>query len=173
MKYKNLCLTALFAALLCVLSPLTVPIGPIPLSLATFVIYITSICIGRRSALSVLVFVLLGAIGIPVFSGFCGGAQMLTGLTGGYIIGYIPCAFVIGYVSDRMQRKPLPLLLSMLAGTVVLYAVGTLQYMWLSKNPLLPSLAVCVFPFLPGDSIKIAAALLLSFRLKKIRLFQG
>lgn len=173
MKYKTLCLTALFAALLCITSPFTVPIGAVPLSLATLSVYITSICLGKRGALSVLVFILLGAVGLPVFSSFRGGFQMLTGLTGGYILGYLPCAFVIGLASDRWQRKPLPLLLSLLLGTAILYAVGTLQYMLLSHNPLPAALLTCVVPFLPGDAIKVLAALLLSLRINKLRIFKA
>lgn len=173
MKYKNVCLVALFAALICVLSPLSIPIGAVPLSLATLVVYITSACLGKKGTLSVLVFILLGAIGLPVFSSFQGGFSVITGLTGGYILGYVPCAFVTGFASDRWQRKPLPLLLSMLTGTVILYAVGTLQYMLLSGNPLLPSLLACVVPFLPGDAVKILAALLLAIKIKNISLFQS
>lgn len=172
MKYKNLCLTALFAALLCVLSPLSIPIGAIPLSLATLAVYIASACLGKKGTLSVMVFILLGAAGLPVFSGFQGGFSVLAGPTGGYILGYIPCAFIIGFAADRWHRRRLSLLLAMLAGTVVLYAVGTLQFMRLSGNPLLPSLAVCVVPFLPGDAVKILAALLISAKLHTLRLFK-
>lgn len=169
MKYKNLCLIAMFAAFISVISPFSIPIGAIPLSLATLSIYITAVCIGKRGTLSVLVFVVLGAIGLPVFSGFRGGFDVVSGLTGGYIIGYIPCAFIIGAVRDK-TKKFWPLIPAALIGTAILYAVGTAQYMLLSKNPLLPSLMGCVIPFLPGDAIKITIALLISLKTGKVKM---
>ncbi|MBQ7288852.1 MAG: biotin transporter BioY [Clostridia bacterium] len=168
MKYRILCLTALFAALLCLLSPLSLPAGSIPVSLGSLAVYITSIYLGKRGTLSVIVFVLLGIIGLPVFSGFRGGLDVVTGLTGGYILGYIPCAWIVGFARDKWKGKPLLLLLFMGIGTAVLYGFGSLQYALLGGIPFKTALWSGVLPFLPGDAAKMLAALFLSGRVKNI-----
>ena len=88
----QLCRIAIMAALLCVASPWSIPVGPIPISLATFVVYLIGIVLGwLDGTIAVAVYLLLGAIGLPVFSGGAGGFQKLIGATGGYLIGYLPC----------------------------------------------------------------------------------
>ena len=91
MKTRDLTLTALFAAILCVAAPFSIPVGPIPITLATFAIYLAAIVLGKKyGTLAVVIYILLGAVGLPVFSGFSGGFQKIVSATGGYIIGYIP-----------------------------------------------------------------------------------
>ena len=161
-------MTAIFSALLCVLAPLSVPLGGlVPISLATFVIYLASALLDvRSSVLSVIVYILLGAVGLPVFSGWQGGVGKLLGVTGGYIIGYIPMAFVISITRSLFSRKwALPV--SMLCGTLVLYVIGTVWFVFQTKNPLLSALSSCVLPFIPGDAVKIALACGFSFALKR------
>ena len=90
------------AAVICVLGPLSVPIGPVPISLTNFAIYITMYVLdAKRGTIAYLIYMLIGLAGLPVFSGFSGGAGKLFGPTGGYIIGFLPMAFVIGVVIDR------------------------------------------------------------------------
>ena len=101
MKVKDMTLTAVMAALVCIAGPLTVPAGPIPLSLATFAVYLAGAVLGKkRGTLSVALYLLIGIIGVPVFSGFSGGFQKLAGVTGGYLAGYLPCAFLSGLGGD-------------------------------------------------------------------------
>ena len=96
---------ALMAAVLCILAPMVVPIGPIPISLASFLLYITAYILGGRSALiSCGIYVLLGAAGLPVFSGYAGGLAKLTGPTGGYIIGYLFMVYIAGKLIDKFCR---------------------------------------------------------------------
>ena len=161
-------MTAIFSALLCVLAPLSVPLGGlVPISLATFVIYLASALLDvRSSVLSVIVYILLGAVGLPVFSGWQGGVGKLLGVTGGYIIGYIPMAFVISIARSRFSRKwALPV--SMICGTLVLYVIGTAWFVFQTENPILSALSSCVLPFIPGDAVKIALACGFSFALKR------
>lgn len=97
----TLTLTALMAAMLCVLGPLSIPIGPVPLSLATLVIYLSVYLLGWKWGLvSVVVYLLVGMSGVPVFSGFGGGLGRLLGPTGGYLIGYLPLAALSGLGCD-------------------------------------------------------------------------
>lgn len=161
---RDMTLVAVMAALICVAGPLTVAIGPIPLSLATFAIYLAGALLGPgRGALAVALYLLIGAVGVPVFSGFSGGFQKLAGVTGGYLVGYVPCAWLSG-LGARGEAKDarwrLPAMMAL--GTAVLYAIGTAWFMLQTKNPLGAALGMCVLPFLPGDAIKIAAAALLA-----------
>ena len=170
MKVKDMTLTAVMAALVCIAGPLTVPAGPIPLSLATFAVYLAGAVLGKkRGTLAVALYLLIGIIGVPVFSGFSGGFQKLAGVTGGYLVGYLPCAFLSGLgaemAEERGRIRVLPVMMA--AGTVVLYTVGTAWFMIQSGNALGTALSLCVVPFLPGDAVKIAAAVMLTVPVRK------
>ncbi|MDR1064927.1 MAG: biotin transporter BioY [Oscillospiraceae bacterium] len=165
MKIKALVQTAVFTALLCAVAPLSLPVGPVPVSLATLVIYIAAGVLGRgRAALAVFVYILLGAAGLPVFTGFSGGVQKLVGVTGGYILGYIPLAFMSGIFPAVGARRGggrvigIMYPVGMIAGTAALYALGTAWFVVSTGSALSYALAVCVAPFLPGDAVKIAVA---------------
>ena len=160
------------AALICVAGPLTVPIGPVPISLASFAVYLAGALLGWKSgAAAVAIYLLLGMVGLPVFSGFSGGLAKLAGVTGGYLVGYLPCALITGLgapdPSDPAGKPVWTLPLCMVAGTAVLYALGTAWFMAQSGNTLAASLGMCVLPFLPGDAIKIIAATLIATPVRK------
>jgi biotin transport system substrate-specific component len=170
MKVKEMTLTAVAAALICIAGPLVIPAGPIPLSLATFAIYLAGAVLGKKQAtIATALYLLIGMIGVPVFSGFSGGFQKLAGVTGGYLAGYLPCAFFAGLGAERAEREGRKWILPamMVLGTAVLYTVGTAWFMIQTGNCLGAALGLCVLPFLPGDAVKIAAATLLSAPVKK------
>lgn len=159
MKTRGMVRTAVFAALLCAVAPVAIPLGPVPFTLATFVIYMSGGVLGRRRAcVAVAVYILLGAFGLPVFSGFSGGFGKLFGPTGGYIIGYLPLAFMSGVFLNGKTSTPWRLALGMLIGTVVLYAFGTAWFVLQTSTPIAASLSLCVLPFLPVDAAKIAVS---------------
>lgn len=165
MKTKDMALTAVAAALICVAGPLSIFVGPVPLSAATFAVYIAGAVLGpKRGTLAVAVYLLIGAAGVPVFSGFSGGFQKLAGVTGGYLAGYLPCAFLTGIGAERAERTGAGWLCPLLAaaGTLALYVMGTAWFMLQTGNTLGGALALCVLPFLPGDVVKILAASLLA-----------
>jgi len=165
---RDMVFTALFAAVLCAVAPFSVTIGPIPLSFATLIIYIAAGAAGLKySVLAVALYVFLGAIGVPVFSNFEGGFHKIIGLSGGFIIGYIPCAFASGLTVEVSRGKIWAYAVGMVIGTILLYTCGTIWYMMQSGNPLAVSLAYCVTPFLIGDMIKIALACVVAPQLRK------
>lgn len=168
MKHKNLALTAILAAVLCVFSPFSFPLGAIPLSLATFALFLIS-CISPpgRSVAAVIIYILIGAAGLPVFSGFTGGFQQIASLTGGYIIGYIPCAFTVSFLINKFKNSKIIYPVSMMSGTLVCYLCGTVWYSIQTKTDFVASLALCVFPFVIGDVLKIAAASVTGIILRK------
>lgn len=168
MNTKKIALIGIVAAIICVFAPLSVPAGAIPISLSTFAIYVVSCSVNKNISLpAVAVYIFIGAVGLPVFSSFSGGLQCITGYTGGYIIGYIPCAFIIGLLTDKFENKRFIYPLSMVAGTVVCYLFGTLWYMYRAECGFLQALTVCVIPFIICDIIKITAASFIGITLKK------
>lgn len=161
--------TAVFAAVIAVCSILSIPVGEVPVTLQTFAVCLTAALLGwKRGTLAVLVYVLLGAVGLPVFAGMSGGVGILAGPTGGYILGFIPAALIIGLAADRFDRRAVPLIFAMVAGVLVCYAVGTVWFMVVTHMGLVESLMMCVVPFLIPDAVKIAVAMILSNRLSKV-----
>lgn len=158
-RVQDMAIIALNAALLCVLAPLSIPAGPIPFSLATLAVYLCVAVTGmRRGTFSVLLYILIGAVGVPVFSGFEGGIQKLTGLTGGYLAGYVLCALAAGFLIDRFPRTWWIYPTALVLGTILLYLLGTAWYQIVGKGPLWAALTACVFPFIPFDLVKVALA---------------
>ena len=166
MKVRESIVVALMAAVLCALSPWAIPVGVIPLSLSTLGVYLAVGLLGaRRGSAAVGVYLLLGALGVPIFAGFSGGLVHIVGPTGGYLLGYVACAFVAGgLMAIEPRRGLIPLWLAV--GTLALYAVGTLWYLWQTACPLWSALAVCVLPFLVADGAKIAVATLVIWSLR-------
>lgn len=176
-----LLLAALMAAVCAVCSWISIPLPftPVPINLGTLAVFLAAGILGwKYGSISVIVFVLLGAAGLPVFHGFTGGMGIITGPTGGYIVGYILAAFLTGIMIDTYfkARKSnenkaatyAVLALAMALGLFACYALGTAWFMHISGTDLKAALLMCVVPFLIGDAIKIAAATVL---VKKLRPF--
>lgn len=166
---KNTVYIAMFAALIAICSILSIPVGSVPITLQTFAVCLCAAMLGwKRGTLSVLIYILLGAIGIPVFAGMKGGVGVLAGPTGGYIVGFLLSALIIGFASERWDRKALPLALAMVLGVLACYAVGTLWFTISTGTRIGEALLLCVVPFLIPDGVKIAVAVLLANRLTKV-----
>ena len=167
----TLTLCALFAALVSVLSPIAIPLGPVPVSLGLLGVLITAVTLSPlQSAVAVGVFLAIGLCGLPVFSGGGSGAMILVGPTGGYLWSYLLCAPLVSCLARIMKpsRVPVGAFLACLVGTLACYACGTLQYCILTHTQPLPALLVCVLPFLPFDLLKAAAAAYLGMRLRPL-----
>ena len=158
----NMTSCALMAALMCVLCPVSVPIGPIPISLSILVILLTVYVLGTwRALVSYTVYLLLGAVGMPVFSGFQGGLAKLAGPTGGYLAGFWLMILVAGIIMEKGKRNLLVTILGMLVGVAIDYAVGTAWFVFQTESTVVHALDVCVYPFIPFDMAKIVIAVLL------------
>lgn len=170
-KIYRMTMTAAMTAVICVLAPLALPVGPVPVTLVNLMVYLALYLLGGKlGSLSCLLYVLIGLAGIPVFAGFTGGAGKLLGPTGGYIAGYVLMALAAGWVIDRTGRRTVHVL-GLAAGTALCYALGTVWYCVSMACTVEAALLVCVLPFLPGDVVKIALAVwlgpVLRTRLKK------
>ncbi len=164
---KQMVITAMMAAVLCILGPLAIPIGPVPLSLTLVGVYLCSYVLGAKlGALAVVVYVLLGAVGLPVFSGFAGGAAKLLGPTGGYIVGFVLTALICGIFVEKFDRWYVQLV-GMILGLAACYLLGTLWFMVQAHVTFVEALATCVIPFVVFDLIKIALGMALGITIKK------
>lgn len=174
-KLRQMTLCALLCAVMCVIAPLSVPLsGEIPISLATAVVYLCAASFGGKlGTLSTLLYVLIGTVGVPVFSGFRGGLSVVAGPGGGFILGYIPCALICGALVSLRPKNPVLYPLGMILGTAVLYAVGTAWFVAVSGVSVKAGIASCVVPFLFGDSLKIISASVVSYGIRKRGLLTG
>ena len=160
-RTKQMVLIALMTAVTCVLGPLSIPLpfSPVPISLTNFAIFLAIFVLGMKNGtISFIIYLLLGAIGVPVFSSFRGGFQVLAGPTGGYLIGFIFLALIMGFALEHFDRKLVPTIIGMIIGMAVCYAFGTV---WLAKLLSLSfkeGLMMGVIPYLPGDAAKIIIA---------------
>lgn len=166
---RSMVFMAIFAAIICIAAPFSVPLpgNLVPISLGTFAIYLTGALLGgKRGTVSVAVYIMLGAVGLPVFTGFMGGFAKLLGPTGGYIVGYIPLVLITGIFADMPSKRHWTIPVGMVLGTVVLYAFGTAWFMIMTGTPLAVAFVKCVLPFLIGDSIKIVLTTAIAVPLK-------
>lgn len=166
---------ALMSAVLCIVSPFSVPVpmSPVPFSLSLLAVYLTAVILGaKQSAVCVLIYLLLGMVGLPVFSGFSGGIGVLFGPTGGYLAGYLPCALITGWVTNAKKGNGsfLQNIGAMTVGTGACYFLGTIWFLAVMDGSysIAQALLVCVVPYLIFDMIKIAAAAAVVLPMKKM-----
>lgn len=169
---KTIVYVGLFAALLSVLSQIAIPLPTqIPITLQTFAVALTGYFLGvKKGTAAVLVYVLLGAVGVPVFAGWSGGFGVITGLTGGFIYGFIVMGFFCGLGSKFNSKKLSGKVISVAMGIIGLAFVdffGALQFGLLSKNSIGKSFLLAVAPYLVKDIISVVCAYLISEELVK------
>lgn len=187
-KLTDMILIGLFAALIAVCAQIQIP-AAVPFTLQTFAIFLAvGLLGGKRGTVSVVIYILLGMVGLPVFAGFKGGIAALLGTTGGYIIGFIFSALLMWAMEKPVSslfgketgadsqknifRKMTGPAISMILGLIVCYIFGTAWFVIVytnTKEPIgiLTALGWCVFPFIIPDLIKITLALVLTLRLRK------
>lgn len=160
---KDIVYTGIFAALIAVCSWISIPTA-VPFTLQTFAVFMAVLVLGGKlGTLAVVIYILLGAAGLPVFANFTGGMGILLGSTGGYIIGFILTALIMWAMEKPAKANPLIRIASMLLGLAACYAVGTIWFMSVYSKAngaigVMTALGWCVFPFIIPDLIKIALA---------------
>jgi biotin transport system substrate-specific component len=169
---RGMVYASLFGALSAVGALLSIPLQPVPMTLHTLFMNLGAALLGGfLGAMSQLVYLLLGIIGLPVFAGGKAGFGVLLGPTGGYLIGFVIGAVLIGrLVRGRNRPGFFWLLFSMAVGHVLVYGCGVIQLALVAKLSLAKAVAVGVLPFLPGDLLKMCAASYVTLRLRdKVR----
>ena len=169
----QMAVTELMAAVMCVLGPLTVPIGAVPISLANFVICLTAWLLGPKfGTLSVAVYLCIGLIGVPVFSGYGAGLAKLAGPTGGYLVGYLLLALIGGLFIEKSNGNPVVSGIGLVLGDAACYVLGTAWFVFQMQCELGYALSVCVYPFIALDLAKIVVSCVVGALLRK-RLVQA
>ena len=167
---KEIAITAVMTAIICILGPwaLNIPVSPVPISLCSMGVYFVLSVLGLKlGTISVALYVLLGAVGLPVFSNFGAGIGKLLGPTGGYIIGYLFLALICGFFIQKFPEKLLLHVVGFVLGTLVLYAFGTAWLKFQTKMTFPAALMAGVIPYIPGDIVKLIIAMAIGTPLKK------
>ncbi len=169
----HMALCALFAAFLCVVSPIAIPLGPIPMTMGLLGVLLAGAVLGPiRGSTSVLLYLLLGLCGLPIFGGWQGGIGVITGPTGGFLWGYLPTVLLVGSLFSRRRKNnkssPFSGALFCFFGVLLSYTCGVFQYMGVANAPFSAALGICVLPFLLVDLVKCLLVGFLAPRLAKI-----
>lgn len=160
-KTKDMTLIGLMAAVICIIAPFSIllPISTVPISFTNLAIYITIYVIGwKKATISYSLYLLLGFIGLPVFSKFQSGIGILGGPTGGYLIGFFFVTILAGIIIEKNPKNRIFHVIGILLGLFFTYLLGTYWFSMVMGMPLVKALPLAVFPFLIGDAIKIAIA---------------
>ena len=150
---------SLLAALTAASALISIPVGEVPVVLYNFFILMMGLLLGSRwGAASIAVYLQAGSLGLPVFAGAKGGLAILLGPTGGYLIGFLPAVFIIGFISEKFKQRFIYDIIAMLCGTAVIYALGVIQLKIVLGKTWMVTMALGVFPFIIFDVIKAVAA---------------
>ena len=169
---RDMALCSLFAAILAVSAWLTIP-GEVPFTLQTFGVFAAlGLLGGKRGTIALALYLILGAVGLPVFAGFRGGFGVLLGTTGGYIFGFLLSGLLYWALTSALGQRAWTRLLAMVAGLLLCYAAGTAWFMLVYLRQTGPIalgavLLKCVVPFLLPDAVKLGIAWILSQRLAR------
>lgn len=168
-RIRRLTLEAIFTAILCIIAPWSVPLGSVPVSLATFGVYLIGLTLGRHGVVAIACYILLGCLGLPVFSGFACGIGVFLGPTGGFLAGYIPAVLICGFLRDIISHKmkskvcrTVGNIITVVLSAALIHACGILWYMKLTGVPFGEAMLVCVLPFIIPECLKIISSVLVS-----------
>lgn len=167
-KIYKMVTIAFFTALVSILATITIPIGTVPFSMAIFGIFLMANMLPALDAcVVVFLYLLLGMVGLPIFSNFSSGPQVLVGPTGGYLIGYLCLAFITAYFTKKCNRFFLKYIVMIIA-LLSCYLVGTVWLMVYTSSGIKTALLIGVLPFILPDLVKAFLALILANRIQKI-----
>lgn len=170
-KVRELAQISAFAALMVLCSWITVP-ASVPFTMQTFAVFLAALLLGaKKGVVAVLVYIVLGILGLPVFSGGRAGISMLFGQTGGYIIGFLVCTFVCGKINEKTKKSPAAMMVSVLAGLLCVYIWGGwwFAFVYLSKDlaGFWSAFLSCTVPFIIPDIAKATLAVFVARRLSR------
>ncbi len=175
LSVKDITQTGIFTALTAVGAFVSIPIGPVPITLQSFFVLLSGVILGSKKAMfSQITYLLLGLIGFPIFAGFSGGLQTIFKPSFGFIIGYVVVAYIVGRLTEERELSYGNLAFATGVGSIVLYAIG-IPYMYYVLNIMLNSnfgiikiLQLGMFAFIPGDVLKAVIVVLIGKRLKTV-----
>lgn len=168
----DLAYIGLFIALMTICSWINIPVA-VPFTLQTFAVFAAVSMLGvSRGTVAVVIYIILGMAGVPVFAGFCGGYGVVLGITGGYIVGFIFTALITGGIMKFFGKKLPVMVIAMVLGLAACYAFGTAWFLYAYSRDngaigIMAALSMCVFPYILPDCLKIALAIVLDKRLSR------
>lgn len=165
----DLCSIALCTAVTVIMAQITIPMPlGVPMTMQTFAIMLTSMILGaKKGALTALIYMLLGMIGLPVFSNFTGGIPCIVGPTGGFILSFPIMAYIIGLGVEKFKNQKRGFILCLIAGNVVNYIIGTILFSLVTGSTLAAGFSACVLPFIPTTIIKAVLASVLGLKVRR------
>ncbi|MDY2903298.1 MAG: biotin transporter BioY [Bacilli bacterium] len=164
---KKYVLIAVLAALISVISPLSIKVLTIPYSLSIFIIALVSLAFPPiYSIVAVLIYIALGMLGVPVFAGFNGGIGVIAGITGGYIIGYLPFTLLLSYANYYFKDKIWLQIIMIICGLICCYATGLMWFIMQTDNTFSYAFMATVAPYVLPDLIKIGIAFAIAYQLR-------
>jgi len=168
LSLQEMITVGLCTAVIVILAQITIPMPlGVPMTMQTFAISLTAIILGaKKGALAALVYVLLGAVGLPVFSGFSGGFQRLVGPTGGFLWSFPLMAFLIGLGAEKYRNSKAAFLFWLTLGTVLNYVVGVVVFCLATQSSLAAGITACVLPFIPTTIIKAVLSAWVGLRMR-------
>ena len=168
MSVRDICYAGLFAAVIAVMAQISIPMPlGVPMTMQTFAITLAAVVLGAKlSALSSLIYLILGAVGIPVLANFSGGFDKFVGPTGGFLISFPLMAFIIGWGAEHRKDFKGAYVLALILGTVVNYVVGVALFCVVTNGSVAAGITACVLPFIPTAIIKAVLASVIGFGVK-------
>lgn len=166
---KDMIVCGIFASITAILSQISIPLPftTVPLTMQVFAVALSGVILGaKKGFISQIIYIIIGAIGMPVFAQMNGGIGAIVGPTGGFILGFPFMSLVIGYFSEKFKSH-LYIVVGMLIGLVIDYAIGTLMFSSVMKMSIDKSLMACVIPFIPVDLLKIGLATMVGVSVTK------
>lgn len=165
---------ALIAALQCIISPFAIvfPFSPVPISFATLMLYLSVYILGKKkSIISCGIYLLIGLVGLPVFSGFAGGIGRVIGPTGGYMLGYLFLVFISGWFIEKWNQNSMHNYImhgvGMVIGTAVCYLLGSFWLSYQADMSIMAAITAGMIPFIPGDLVKIIIGIFVGVNIRK------
>lgn len=165
---KDLCMIGLWAAIIAVLAQISIPMPMgVPMTMQTFAITMAAIVLGsKKGFIATGIYVLLGAIGLPVYAGFSGGISYIVGVTGGFLISFPLMAFIIGLGAEYRNKIKFGFTLGIVVGTLSNYIIGVIMFCMLTGSSVGVGITACVIPFIPTAIIKAVVAAVLGLKVR-------
>lgn len=168
-KLRLMVLASLMAALTAVGAYIYIPIGPVPVVLTNLFVFLAGLLLGSRWGLAgIAIYLMIGAMGLPVFAGGKGGLAHFFGPTGGYLVGFAVAAWVVGLISERVRKSIFHDVLSVSAGALAIYGVGIPWLKWMTGMSWSRSFWVGMVPFVLGDILKASGAVMLARAIRPV-----
>lgn len=168
LSVQDICSIALFTAVIVIMAQISVPMPlGVPMTMQTFAITLAAVVLGsKKGGAAALIYVLLGAVGLPVLAGFTGGIQYFAGPTGGFLISFPVMTYMIGLGVDRFKDRKGGFILCLIAGTLINYVIGVLMFCFLMDSTVMTAVSACVLPFIPTAILKAILASVIGFKIR-------